>query len=165
MPADPQYEKIHPLTKDTEVYGCKNKPRIPTGELTSTGEVYVFSSSCRHNESHNDPKCVGCQDVGQGKSYSDSLEILNSGLAFEDLVILENVRRGFWSGDSEYKEKLDKLVVQKFLQILQYEPKERHVRKYYLTEKGNKVFECFINSDLLHEWAKDHIDFREWTKG
>lgn len=88
MPADPQYEKIHPKTEGIQAYGCKNKPRIPTGSLTSTGEVYIFSDTCRHNESHNDPKCAGCQDVGQGKSYSDTLEILNSGLSRELLKFI-----------------------------------------------------------------------------
>lgn len=100
MPADPQYEVVHSKTEDIQRYGCYNKPRLKSGDLTSTGEVYAFSSECRHNESHTDPKCSGCPYVGQGKSYSDSLEILNSGLSKEVLKYVVETVEALYPNDN-----------------------------------------------------------------
>lgn len=149
MPADPQYEKIHPLTEDISAYGCKNKPRIPTGELTSTGEVYVFSSSCRHNESHNDPKCVGCQDVGQGKSYSDSLEILNSGLSKDILKYVVQTVEALYPNDTFDPE--DPRTIE--LKNKGYIARVFTCKSYYtgLTDKGFELYVKLRTGPLYQE--------------
>ena len=152
MPADPQYEVIHPKTENIKLNGCHSRPRLKTGDTMKDGSIFIFSDTCRHNESDKDPLCVGCPYVGEGKAYSDTLQILNSGLSKELMKFLLDTVEAFPPNDVFHIEdprvielKKKNLVARVFLNKNHYVGLSEQGFEFYIKLRTSPLYEEIKN--------------------